>query len=107
MNYTTVAASKPGASVPKIDKRTADSKIFMIDCQPLLCDKELIFGQVLNNTTPLIISEVKTSQGKYIKFRVSGGPTDVPYTDYLIIFTVNTIMQNMLTVPVSIRVYSN
>jgi hypothetical protein len=107
MEYTTVLASKPGVVAPRIEKRTADSKIFLIDCQPLLCTNELVFGSVLNNTTPLTLSEVRTSQGKYIKFRVSGGPTNVPYTDYLINFTVNTIMKNILTVPVSIRVHSS
>ena len=107
MDYTTVIASKPGVPAPKIDKRTADSKIFLIDCLPLLCTNEIIFGEVLNDTTPLEISDVKTSQGKYIKFRVSGGPNDVPYADYLINFSVNTTMTNRLTVPVSVRVYSN
>jgi hypothetical protein len=107
MNYTTITASKPGATTPKIEKRTADSKIFLIDCSPLLCTNELVLGDININATVLNISDLRTSQGKYIKFRVSGGPTNVPYTDYLINFSVNTTMTNVLTVPVSIRVYSN
>ena len=107
MSYTTIIASKPGATTPKIEKRTADSKIFLIDCSPLLCINELVLGDISVSTTILNISDLRTSQGKYIKFRVSGGPTNVPYTDYLINFSVNTTMTNVLTVPVSIRVYSN
>lgn len=107
MEYTTVIASKPGVAAPRIEKRTSDSKIFLIDCSPLLCTNELVLGNIASNNTALDITEPKTSQGKYIKFRVSGGPTNVPYTDYLINFSVGTTMTNVLTVPVSIRVYSN
>jgi hypothetical protein len=107
MEYTTVTASKPGVVAPRIEKRTSDSKIFLIDCSPLLCTHELVLGDINYTNSALNVSEAKTNQGKYIKFRVSGGPTNVPYTDYLINFSVGTTMTNVLTVPVSIRVYSN
>ena len=107
MEYTTILASKPGTPVPKLDKRTDDNKIFMIDCLPILCDKELVRGIVLNGTTPLTITELYAKEGRYIKFRVGGGPTTVPYTDYLINFTVRTSKTNDITVPVTIRVFSN
>ena len=107
MNYTIINASKPGTPVPRIDIRVGDSKIFLIDCSTLICTNELIFGNVNNNTTELNLSDKRTSQGKFIKFRVSGGPISVPYADYLINFSVNTTMTNVLAVPVSIRVHSN
>jgi hypothetical protein len=107
MEYTTIPASKPGAPTPKIEKRTRDSKIFLVDCQALLCTNELIYGEVEVSNTTLSITEVQTRQGKFIKFRVSEGPTNVPYADYLINFTVKTSTKNELTVPVSIRVFSS
>lgn len=103
-----VLASKPGTPPAKIEKRTGDSIICYIDCQPLLSDKEIVYGKPLNSASELDISEVKVSSGKLVHFRISGGPTArVPYTDYSIIFTVNTTFKNVLTVPVTIRVYSN
>lgn len=102
-----LSASKPGNSPPRADKRTGDSLQIKIDCSILLSDKELLYGIPSLNSSDLVITEVKTSLGKYIQFRVSGGPTKVPYTDYSIIFSVNTIYNNVLTVPITIRAYSN
>lgn len=102
-----VTASKPGMLPPKIEKRTGDNIVCLIDCQSLLGAKELVYGKPDISTTDLNLSEVRTNTGKFIQFRVSGGPTKVPYTDYLIVFTVSTTMKNILTVPVTIRVYSS
>lgn len=108
MDHSTVAASKPGTPVPKIEKRTKDSKIFAIDCTSLLSPNEIIFGEVKHNeVSTIVLSEVQSKQGKYVQFRVSEGPVNVPHTDYLINFTVVTSFKNELTVPVSIRVFSN
>lgn len=102
-----ILASKPGVAAPKVEKRTGDSILYQIDCQALLVPKELVYGKPLNSATELQISEVKVASGKLIQFRISGGPTKVPYTDYSIVFTVSTTMKNVLTVPITIRVYSS
>lgn len=102
-----VTASRPGSPVPKIDKRTGDNILCHIDCQSLLSDKELIYGNPAISTTDLFVENIRTTSGKFIQFRISGGPTKVPYTDYSIVFTVNTTMKNVLTVPITVRAYSN
>lgn len=102
-----IAASKPGTSAPKIEKRTGDSIVCLIDCQPILSDKEIVCGTPLNSPSDLEISEVRTVNGKFIQFRISGGPSKVPYTNYPIVFTVNTNLKNTLIVPITVRVYSN
>lgn len=107
MDHTTILASKPGVSPPKLEKRTRDSKIFAVDCRGLLSTNEIIFGEVTFNQTTLSVTEVQSREGKFVKFRVSEGPMNVPYADYLINFVVNTSLKNELTIPVSIRVYSN
>lgn len=102
-----VTASKAGIAAPKVEKRTGDSVLYQIDCQSLLSPKEIAYGYPTYSATDLTISEVQVVSGNLIQFRVSGGPTKVPYTDYSIVFTVNTTMRNVLTVPITIRVYSN
>jgi hypothetical protein len=106
MDYTTIIATKPGTSPPKAEKRTDDSKIFQIDCTPLLNDNELIHGKVTVNSPVLVIKNAMPKLGKYVRFKAEGGPVDIPYSDYLISFIVNTSIGSELSIPISIRVYS-
>ncbi len=106
MDYFTLQASKPGAPAPKTEKRTADSKIIQIDCSSLLAGHEIIFGEPKVTSPTLNIPKVETKLGKFIRFRVEGGPTDIPHMDYLVSFMVQTSTGNELSVPVTIRAYS-
>ena len=108
MNYTTVKASKPGQPLPKLEKRTSDSKIFQIDCTELLALGELIFGEpTVKPVQDLEITEVVTRQGKYIQFRASKGPVNMPFVEYQVKFVVATTAQNSISVPVIVKVYSD
>lgn len=107
MIYFTVAASKPGASAPKLEKRTGDVKTYAIDCSPLLVPNELLVGRAQANApVALEITKAKCRQGKYVIFKVAGGPTNTPHVDYPVTFTVNTSISNTLEIPITIRVYS-
>lgn len=102
-----VSASKPGVQPPKIEKRTGDSIICLIDCSTLVSTDEVVYGIPTFSNTELEISDNRVISDNIIQFRVSGGPTKVPYTDYSIVFTVNTTLRNVITVPVTIRAYSS
>lgn len=102
-----VLASKPGEAPVKLVKRTADIKYFEIDLQPILSNKELAFGKPSFNNVDITIEDNRIISGKILKFKVSGGPLNVPHTDYSVVFTINTTFNNVITLPVSIRVYSN
>jgi hypothetical protein len=106
MDYTTVLATKPGTPTVKVEKRTADNKVFQIDCSPLLSNNELVHGEVIVNSPILNITNVSPKLGKYIRFRAEGGPVDVPYADYLVSFLVQTSTNSELSIPINIRVYS-
>lgn len=107
MEYTTVSASKPGSAAPKIEKRTGDEKIFMVDCSTILNDKEMIRTvTVINQPEQLSIEDIRISEAKFIRFKLKGGPTSTPYADYLVNYSVSTTSKNVIVVPVSVRVYS-
>jgi hypothetical protein len=106
MDYSTVIATKPGVPPPKVEKRTGDNKVFQIDCTVLLSPNEVIHGAVEVLGTGLTITDASPKLGKYVRFKAEGGPTDIPYADYLISFLVNTSNNSELIVPVSIRSYS-
>ena len=107
MDYITVAAPKPGQVIPRIDKRTADIRIFQIDCQPLLGDNELITGNIVPTVPEVLkVDEILPKLGRYIVFKLSGGQTDLPYADYTLSFLVVTTYDNQISVPVLVRVYS-
>ena len=106
MEYTTIVATKPGTPPPKVEKRTEDFKVFQIDCSPLLNTNEVIHGKVTVNSPSLLIKNARPILGKYVRFKAEGGPTDIPYTDYLISFIVNTSVGSELSVPLSVRVYN-
>jgi hypothetical protein len=106
MEYTTLVATKPGQPPVRAEKRTEDKKIFYIDFTPLLNDNELVYGEVSVSNTGLLLEQVQAKQGKYISFKAIGGPSDVPYADYIISFSVKTSALNELSVPIIIRVYS-
>ena len=107
MNYTTVQAALPGKPSPKIEKRTADSKIFLVDCNTLLTPNELITGEILVQTPPaVVVTEARSRQGKFVQFRLSGGPQNMPFAEYALKFVVSTTMNNSYTVPVQAKVYS-
>lgn len=108
MNYTTLPASKPGAPAPKLEKRTSDSKTYRIDCAPLLAPGEMISGNITHKSNPeLNITEARTRQGRYLQFKVSGGPETMPFVEYPVRFNVDTSADNNISVPVSIKVYSD
>lgn len=107
MAYLTVTASKPGVSPPKVEKRTSDSIVMQVDVSSILNTNEVIHGEVVAvHPSDLVISEKKPVLGKFIRFRVEGGPINVPYTDYTIKFSVKTSNSNLLQIPVTIRAYS-
>ena len=105
-SYISIIATKPGNAPPKIEKRTADSRVFELECTPLLSNNELVYGEVRVDSPVLKITELKPKLGKYVRFRVEGGPTDIPHEDYKITFMIQTSSGNELSVPVTIRVYS-
>lgn len=107
MNYTTVTAALPGKPIPRIEKRTQDSKIFLVDCNALLTPNELITGEIVADSPPgVTITEARSRQGKYIQFRLSGGPPVAPFAEYNLKFLVATTMNNAYTVPVLAKVFS-
>lgn len=107
MNYTTVQAALPGKPTPRIEKRTQDSKIFLIDCNTILTPNELITGNIeADSPQNVVVSEARSRQGKYIQFRLSGGPQNMPFAEYNIKFMVTTTMNNAYTVPVLAKVFS-
>jgi hypothetical protein len=102
-----VIATKPGTAPPKVEKRTFDAKVFQIDCSPLLGEHELVHGEVIVNSPPgIVITNVTPILGKYVRFKAEGGPTDIPYSEFLIHFIVQTSMGSDLSIPINIRVYS-
>lgn len=106
MEFLTVVATKPGSPPVKLEKRTGDSKVFQVDCTPLLSNNEVIHGSVTVDSSTLIITEAAPKLGKYIRFKATGGPSDIPHADYTVSFTVHTSNNSELIVPVNIRVYS-
>lgn len=107
MNYTTVKATKPGSPPAKLEKRTGDSKIFLLDCGDLLSQGEMVMGVPTAAVKDLVISEVRTRQGRYVQFRAAGGPVGMPFVDYHIKFVVATTLDNTLSVPVVLKVYAD
>lgn len=107
MNYTTVKATKPGQAPAKLEKRTGDSKIFLLDCTDLLSQGEMVFGIPSVTVKDLSVTELRTRQGRYIQFRCSGGPTGLPFMDYQLKFVVTTTLDNTLSVPLTLKVYSD
>jgi hypothetical protein len=106
MDYTTILATKPGQAPAKAEKRTGDSKMFAIAVAPLLTDKEVIYGTpTFSAPSPLLVSDVRTKGGKFIIFRAQGGPTGIPYSDYLVSFSVTTSSGSVISVPVTVRAY--
>lgn len=107
MNYTTVTAALPGKPIPRIEKRTQDSKIFLVDCNALLTPNELITGEILVTVpTGVVVEQTRSRQGKFIQFRLSGGPPVAPFAEYNLKFLVATTMNNAYTVPVLAKVFS-
>lgn len=101
-----INAPRPSENPPVIEKRTEDSRKYIISCNNILEPNELIYGSVSFNThINLIITNVRARQGKNIEFRVSGGPIGGKFTDYLVSFIVNTTIGNTLKVPINVRVY--
>lgn len=108
MNYITLSASKPGVPAPKLEKRTSDTRTYRIDCGPLLAPGEMISGNITHKSNPeLVITEARTRQGRYLQFKVSGGPQTMPFVEYPVRFNVDTTADNNISVPVSIKVYSD
>jgi hypothetical protein len=105
-----IKAPKPGQVAPRFDKRTEDELVFEIDCSELLPDNlNRFFGKAKVTEpigSPISITKSKIRQGKYLTFVVEGGPTDVPYSDYSIHFTINCTNGSKITVPVVLRCYS-
>jgi hypothetical protein len=107
MIYQTIPASKPGAPTPKVEKRTGDIKMYALDCSALLMPNELAVGKATaKGPVALEFTKVKCRQGRYVIFKVAGGPVNTPHVDYPVTFTVNTSFSNTLEIPLIIRVYS-
>jgi hypothetical protein len=110
VSYIVVTATKPGTAPPRVEKRTEDSRVFQIDCLPILADGEIVYGKVKEAKTTnsvLKVSELKSKLGQYVRFRVDGGPdTTIPHEDYLIVLKVSTSSGNELAIPVTVRAYS-
>lgn len=108
MNYITIPASKPGAPAPKLEKRTSDERTYWIDCSTLLAPNELICGQVTHKCSEeLNIPHSRTRQGRYLEFKVCGGPTTMPFVEYQVRFNVDTTNNNVVSVPLVLKVYSD
>lgn len=108
MNYITLTASKPGNPAPKVEKRTSEERIYWIDCSSLVASGELISGTITHKAPDDInVSDTRTRQGKYLQFKVSGGPATMPFVEYQIRFNVGTTAQNIISIPLVIKVYSD
>jgi hypothetical protein len=57
------------------------------------------------NPETITLTEIRSRQGKNIEFRVTGGPVGGKFTDYLVKFLVNTTFNNVLTIPINIRIF--
>lgn len=107
MIHHIILATKPGVAPPKVEKRTGDSKTYAIDCSALLVSGELVIGPVITTSPPtLVITEARCREGKYVLFKVAGGPFNTPFVDYNVTFKVTTSITNTLEVPITVRVYS-
>jgi hypothetical protein len=104
-------ASKPGQPAVRVDKRTGDELVFEIDCSDLLTDtRHILFGKATVSHAPDIpinIVDARAKQGKYLSFKAVGGPTIVPYVDYLVHFSLSRTDGSKLSIPVTIRCYSH
>lgn len=102
-----ILATKPGSPPAKVEKRTYDSRVYSVDCDPLLSKGEVIFGAPdYNSKAPLEITDARTKGGRYLEFRATGGPTNVPFVDTTISFELKTSNASTIVVPVTIRTYS-
>jgi hypothetical protein len=45
-NYITLLATLPGSLPPKVEKRTEDSRVYQLDCTPLLIGNEVVHGNL-------------------------------------------------------------
>lgn len=108
MNYISISAAKPGSPVPKLEKRTNDVRTYWLDCKDLLALGEMVCGPTeAVSVDDIQISEVRTREGRYVQFRASGGPTDMPFIEYKLRFNVTTTAQNIISVPLILKVYSD
>lgn len=108
MEHQTVPASKPGQPPVRIDKRTLDSKFFLVDLSPLLANKEEVYGAAIAHVPPgnLVVDSSVAKNKKFLLVKLSGGPVNIPYEDYATQFQVKTTSGSTIAVPVLIRVYS-
>lgn len=106
-NYITVVATKPGSPPPKVEKRTGDSRLFLIDCSPLLTQNELISEKPTASVPiALTITDIVSRGGKSVLFRIEGGPTTTPSVEYPMVIRIRTSFSNIIEVPITIKVYS-
>jgi hypothetical protein len=99
-------ASLPGAAAPKIAKRAADDRVYLIDCRPLLRRFELL-SQVLDVQAPgLSVSAQRPRSGAFLEVRVAGGtvPTGQPHKDHTLSASLRTSM-GVIGITVDFRVY--
>ncbi|HOU64456.1 MAG TPA: hypothetical protein PK861_00290 [Thermomonas sp.] len=99
-------ATPPGAAAPKIAKRSADDRLYLIDCRPLLRRFELL-SQVLDVQAPgLSVSLQRPRSGVFLEVRVAGGtvPTGQPHKDHALSASLRT-SQGTVAVAVDFRVY--
>lgn len=108
MEHQIVQATKPGQPPLKLEKRTHDAKFFQIDLTNLLAAKEDVYGiATVNNPNELLtVESAQARQKKFLLIKLAGGPTGVPYEDYQLHFEVNTTSGSVISVSVSVRVYS-
>lgn len=108
MNYTTISASKPGTPPPKIEKRTSDIRTYLIDCSALLAPGEMVMGEVsCKCNQELEVLSSRTRSGRYLQVKLSGGPATMPFVEYPVRFNVATTADNVVSVPLVIKVYSD
>lgn len=105
--FITLTASKPGSSPPKVEKRSGDSRLYMVDCSALLTQNELIIGKpTAVAPVALTISDIKSKRGKSIVFRVEGGPATTASVEYLVTIKIRTTVTNLLEVPILVKAYA-
>lgn len=108
MNYVTIAASKPGTPPPKLEKRTSDVRTYLIDCSALLAPGEMVLGEIVYKcNAELQVLSSRTRQGRYIQVKLGGGPTTMPFVEYPVRFNVNTTADNVVSVPLVVKAYSD
>lgn len=86
-----------GNAAPRVDKRAAESIVYLLDCRELLEPNEIINGTKLySEQQGIAITDIRSRQGTMIEVRVDNSPlaSTSQYTDFTVTVEFTTIFKN-------------